>query len=275
MLDKTQHIVLAPTYCINSSGRVDPSRCWRTQRPKYTALFANAEKTNLTPYYSPQEQNFLDTIYHLTWYIDYEYYYGDWDLFMTTLRQRSSTLCNALIHTIGRFQPHVGEQDEVDRLLRARDERFGVRKNVCFYCSCEPTSMQIDHLIPICSTRHAIFGLDSEINRFPCCGPCNWRKSGKKLEEWLRILNARYADRWSNDTCADLLTWCRTHRAMLYQDEATVNYILRNMGALKRVCQLLHSAAAAGVDVDDVMNLDAVEKTLEEEYFLLHRGYYN
>lgn len=49
----------------------------------------------------------------------------------------------------------------------------------CAYCDCEPEILTMDHVTPLCRG-----GSHTAENVVPACGPCNFSKGGKLLDEW-------------------------------------------------------------------------------------------
>jgi 5-methylcytosine-specific restriction endonuclease McrA len=49
----------------------------------------------------------------------------------------------------------------------------------CAYCGCEPTKLQVDHIIPV-----VMGGTDDIENLIPSCAPCNNYKSSWTIEQF-------------------------------------------------------------------------------------------
>ena len=125
-----------------------------------------------------------------------------------------------------------------------RNELLEIDLNKCFWCKTANKECG-DHAHPCCNTTNHEYSYTNALNIVPSCRLCNSKKGGKRLEDWINMLD------WSDEDKKIYKKWLYENNEKLLFNKEDTEYLERQFIIIGNIHSVLEYCAKHHVEVSD------------------------
>lgn len=144
----------------------------------------------------------------------------------TSAKGRDGTTRHGMVVSYSKY--HAPEITIVD--IDNRNKLFNIDPNKCFWCKIKNKECG-DHAHPCCNTTNHEYSFTNALNIVPSCRLCNSKKGGKRLDDWINMLD------WSEEEKKKYRNWLYENKEKLLFNDKDVDYLERQF----KITDELHS----------------------------------
>ena len=129
-----------------------------------------------------------------------------------------------------------------------RNELLGIDPNKCFWCKTANKECG-DHAHPCCNTTNHEYSHTNALNIVPSCHSCNSKKGGKRLEDWINMLD------WPEDKKIIYKNWLYENKDKLLCNKESTEYLERQFLIIDKIHSILEYCAKYNLEIDQFITV--------------------
>jgi len=133
-----------------------------------------------------------------------------------------------------------------------RNSLLRIDPNKCFWCR-KANRECGDHAHPCCNTTNHEYSFTNALNIVPSCRSCNSTKGGKRLKDWINMLD------WSDEEKRVYTNWLYENNEKLLFNEKDTEYLERQFKTIDNIHKILEYCAKKQKDVSQFISLQIPE----------------
>lgn len=158
----------------------------------------------------------------------------------TSVKGRDGSTRHGMVISVSYYHSPKITVEDVDN----RNSLLKIDPGKCFWCKVKDKKDN-DHAHPCCNTTDHQYSYTNPLNIVPSCKECNSQKGGKKLKEWINILN------WSEGEKQIYIKWLYENKEKLLFNEEDTTYLERQFVFINKIHSIFEYCAKHKLEVGD------------------------